>query len=105
VGKGGGQGRSNEAAYSKGGEENGSYLQDHGKGLEGSGSFEEAAAIRGATKNINFFPKERQLTRSVLVISQDLICGNQQKSGVFWECVFVHSDECRLGGFRPVRSL
>jgi hypothetical protein len=57
-------------------------------------------------KGRNFFDEEeRQLTRSVLAISQDPICGNQQKSNAFWDRIFVHYDERRPGGYRPPRSL
>jgi hypothetical protein len=57
-------------------------------------------------KERNFVPEEeRQLTRSVLAISQDLIIGNQHKKDCFWERIFLHHDQCRIGGFRPARSL
>jgi hypothetical protein len=72
----------------------------------GSEGCEGSAAARATTNRKNFVPnEERQLTRSVLVISQDPICGNQQKSSAFWERIFLHYDECRPGGFRPARSL
>ena len=58
------------------------------------------------TKGKNFVPEEeRQLTRSVLAISQDPICGNQQKGNAFWERIFLHYDQCRPGGHRGARSL
>ncbi len=50
-------------------------------------------------KGINFVPEEeRQLTRSVLAISQDPICGNQQKGNAFWERITVHFEQSRPGG-------
>jgi hypothetical protein len=49
--------------------------------------------------------EERQLTRSVLVISQDPIIGNQQKKDCFWEPIFLHCNQRCIGGFRPARSL
>ena len=57
-------------------------------------------------KGKNFGPEEeRQLTRSVLAISQDPICGNQQKGNAFWERIFLHYEQCRPGGHRGARSL
>jgi hypothetical protein len=58
------------------------------------------------TKGKNFvLEEERQLTRSVLAISQDPICGNQQKGNAYWERIFLHYDQCRPGGHRGARSL
>ena len=45
------------------------------------------------------------MTRSVLAISQDPICGNQQKGNTFWERIFLHYEQCRPGGHRGARSL
>jgi hypothetical protein len=59
-----------------------------------------------ARKGKNFVANEEiQLARSVLAISQDPICGNQQRAGAFWERVFLHYDERRVGGKRGARSL
>ena len=51
--------------------------------------------------------EERQLTRSVLAISQDPIVGNQQRATSFWERIGEHYEEHRpIGmGFRGSRSL
>jgi hypothetical protein len=51
--------------------------------------------------------EERQLTRSVLSISQDPIVGNQQRAAAFWERIGAHYEEHRpVGmGFRGTRSL
>jgi hypothetical protein len=58
------------------------------------------------SKGKNFvLEEERQLTRSVLAISQDPICGNQQKGNAFWERIYLHYDQCRPGGHRGARSL
>lgn len=64
----------------------------------------------GASKRVsqgkNFVPdEERQLARSVLAISQDLVAGNQQRVGVFWHRVFLHYDERRIARRRGFRSL
>ena len=57
-------------------------------------------------KGKNFVPEEeRQLTRSVLAISQDPICGNQQKGNAFWERIYLHYGQCRPVGHRGARSL
>ena len=49
--------------------------------------------------------EERQLTRSVLAISQDPICDNQQNGNAFWERIYLHYEQCRPGGHRGARSL
>ncbi|KAG0504682.1 hypothetical protein M758_N026500 [Ceratodon purpureus] len=59
-----------------------------------------------ASKGKNFVPEEeRQLTRSILAISQDPISGNQQKGNAFWERIYTHYDQFRPGGHRGARSL
>jgi hypothetical protein len=59
-----------------------------------------------ATKGKNFCSEEEcQLTCNVLAVLQDPICGNQQKSAAFWERIFLHYDQSRVGGLRLARSL
>jgi hypothetical protein len=73
----------------------------HGR-YDASGGISERIVGKGR----NFVDEEeRQLTRSVLAISQDRICGNQQKSNAFWDYIFVHYDERRPKSYRPPRSL
>ena len=66
--------------------------------VRGRGRGRGVGAVR-PVKGKNFVPEEeRQLTRSVLAISQDPICGNQQKGNAFWERIFLHYEQCRPGG-------
>jgi len=54
----------------------------------------------------NFKPEEeRQLTQTVLSISQDAITGNGKKGSAFWECIFQHYNARRPFHFRPTCSL
>jgi hypothetical protein len=65
-----------------------------------------SAAPNSTPKGRNFFAEEeRQLTRSVLAISQDPITGNQQKSNAFWQRIYEHYDSYRPGPNRSARSL
>jgi hypothetical protein len=71
----------------------------------GRGRGRGLGSVRPA-KGKKFVPEEeRQLTRSVLAISQDPICGNQQKGNAFWERIYLHYEQCRPGGHRGARSL
>ena len=73
--------------------------------VRGRGRGRGVGSVR-PVKGKNFVPEEeRQLTRSVLAISQDPICGNQQKGNAFWERIFLHYEQCRPGGHRGARSL
>ena len=57
-------------------------------------------------KGKNFTPnEERQLTRSVLLVSQDSVVGNQQKNFAYWKRIASHYDNCRPGSQRSARSL
>ena len=49
--------------------------------------------------------EEEQLCKSVLLVSQDRVVGNQQKASVFWERITEHYNENRPDGVRPLRSL
>ena len=49
--------------------------------------------------------EEEQLCKSVMLVSQDRVVGNQQKAGVFWERIAEHYNENRPDGVRPLRSL
>ena len=54
----------------------------------------------------NFTPdEERQLTRSVLLISQDPVVGNQQKNFACWETIASHYDNCRPNSQKNTMSL
>jgi hypothetical protein len=71
----------------------------------GRGRGRGLGSVRPA-KGKKFVPEEeRQLTRSVLAISQDPICGNQQKGNALWERIYLHYEQCRPGGHRGARSL
>ena len=73
--------------------------------VRGRGRGRGVGPVRPA-KGKNFVhEEERQLTRSVLVISQDPICGNQQKGNAYWERILLHYEQCRPGGHRGARSL
>jgi hypothetical protein len=77
-----------------------------GRGLGESVGVASGRAPLLGTKEKNFQPEEeRQLTRSVLAISQDPITGNQQKSGAFWNRIHEHYEEHRPLDRRPARSL
>ena len=49
--------------------------------------------------------EERQLTRSVLHVTQYPFVGNGQKGSSFWERILVHYDDNKPSGVRPIRSL
>ena len=71
------------------------------RGEEGCASLGMEKAVKGK----NFVKEEeRQLTKSVLHVTQDPIVGNGQKGSSFWERISVHYEENRLGGVRPPRS-
>ena len=73
--------------------------------VRGQGRGRGVGHVRPA-KGKKFVPEEeRQLTRSVLAISQDPIYGNQQKGNAFWERFFLHYEQCRPGGHRGAQSL
>jgi hypothetical protein len=75
----------------------------HGRGRGRLGLHEGG---RASTKGKNFIPEEeRQLTRSIMAVSQDLIVSNQQHKGAFWECIAKHYDQNRRTGNRGARSL
>jgi hypothetical protein len=67
-------------------------------------------AGRGPTKvgckKKNFIRvEEEQLCKSVMLVSQDRVVGNQQKASVFWERISEHYIANRPDGVRPLRSL
>ena len=71
----------------------------------GMGSPKRAPAKVGC-KGKNFIKVEEvQLCRSVLLVSQDRVVGNQHKAGVFWEKITEHYNANRPDGLRPLRSL
>jgi hypothetical protein len=79
--------------------------QGRGRG-RGRGRLGLCEGGRAPTKDKNFIPEEeRQLTRSVMAISQDPIVGNQQHKGAFWERIAEHYDLNRRTGSRGARSL
>lgn len=91
-----GRGRVNVGSSDSGGEE--VWV----RGEEGGASVGREKVAKGK----NFVKEEeRQLTRSVLHVTQDPIVGNGQKGSSFWERISVHYDDNRPGGVRPTRSL
>jgi hypothetical protein len=58
-------------------------------------------------KGKNFSAEERSLCRSILVVSQDPICGNGQRNYVFWDRITAHFNKSkpRSNPVRPTRSL
>ena len=66
----------------------------------------EGGPARVGCKGKNFVRvEEEQLCKSVMLVSQDRVVGNQQKAGVFWERITEHYNENRPEGVRPLRSL
>ena len=66
----------------------------------------EGGPARVGCKGKNFIrAEEEQLCKSVMLVSQDRVVGNQQKAGVFWERIAEHYNENRPDGVRPLRSL
>jgi hypothetical protein len=84
----------------------GSGTDEHGGGRGPRASDVGFGGSQRAGKGKNFVhEEERQLTRSVLTISQDPIVGNQQRGSSFWERIFEHYKEHAPFGERPYRSL
>ena len=66
----------------------------------------EGGPAKAGCKGKNFIRvEEEQLCRSVMLVSQDRVVGNQQKAGVFWERITEHYNANRPDGVRPLRSL
>ena len=66
----------------------------------------EGGAAKVGCKGKNFIRvDEEQLCKSVMLVSQDRVVGNQQKAGVFWERITEHYNENRPDGVRPLRNL
>ena len=66
----------------------------------------EGGPTKVGCKGKNFLRVEKeQLCRSVMLVSQDRVVGNQQKAGVFWERITEHYNKNRPDGVRPLRSL
>jgi hypothetical protein len=66
----------------------------------------EGGLAKAGCKGKNFIRvEEEQLCKSVMLVSQDRVVGNQQKAGVFWERIAEHYNENRPDGVRPLRSL
>ena len=66
----------------------------------------EGGPARTGCKGKNFTRvEEEQLCKSVMLVSQDRVVGNQQKAGIFWERITEHYNENRPDGVRPLRSL
>ena len=71
----------------------------------GMGSPEGGPAKVGC-KGKNFIRvEEDQLCKSVMLVSQDRVVGNQQKACVFWEMITEHYNANRPDGVWPLRSL
>jgi hypothetical protein len=66
----------------------------------------EGGPAKVGCKGKNFIRvEEEQLCKSVRLVSQDRVVGNQQKAGVFWERITEHYNENRPDGVQPLRSL
>ena len=66
----------------------------------------EGGPTKVGCKGKNFIRvEEKQLCRSVLLVSQDRVVGNQLKTCVFWERITEHYNANRPDGVRPLRSL
>ena len=66
----------------------------------GLGSPEGGPAKVGCKGNFFIRVEEEQLCKSVMLVSQDRVVGNQQKAGVFWERITKHYNENRPDGVR-----
>lgn len=61
--------------------------------------FGASVGTEKVAKGKNFVKEEeRQLTRSVLHVTQDPIVGNGQKGSSFWERISVHYEDNRPSG-------
>ena len=66
----------------------------------------KGGAAKVGCKGKNFIRvDEEQLCKSIMLVSQDRVVGNQQKAGVFWERITEHYNENRPDGVRPLRNL
>ena len=72
-----------------------------------SGSMTTLITAVATVAKVNFFNsnEEKQLARSVVIILQDPIQGNQQKENAFLITIADHYDSNRPGDSRPRRSL
>lgn len=81
--------------YDKGGGERG----------QGASAYEEEGPMELGIKRKNFCKEgEEQLCRSVLIVIQDHIVGNQKKTGVFWERIDAHYNEYRPRVYKSSKS-
>ena len=68
------------------------------------GSPEGGPARTGCKGKNSIRVEEEQLCKSVMLVSQDRVVGNQQKAGVFWERITEHYNANRPDGVRPLQS-